>query len=262
MSDLQAPNDIMKRELARGRRLKMAALASPAIFAGVPAVSFFFLFLIFGTTPPIAATFLFLGLILTALGFVLGMGLSGFFLYRYSNWSHEMRERIAARGIRAEEIDWFKREMKPSERRTLKEMSSRDQLLADAYRETLASRLTATRIVKSSKRELLLMQKRQNKLKYIRSESSKKFLDELQNDVTKIRSINDEAKQMLAEAEARLQMIDVAALRGSSLADSEIALKKLSARASELPIALESARMTEEIRAELEASEGELTETQ
>src|SRR6478672_10253997 len=104
MSDLQALNDIMKRELARGRRLKMAALASPAIFAAAPAVLFFFLFLIFGTTPPIAATFLFLGLILTALGFVLGMGLSGFFLYRYSNWSNEMRERIAARGIRAEEI--------------------------------------------------------------------------------------------------------------------------------------------------------------
>jgi len=60
---------------------------------------------------------------------------------------------------------------------------------------------------------------------------------------------------MLAEAEARLQMIDVASLRGSSIADSEIALKKLSARAAELPLALESARMTEEIRQELEEDE-------
>jgi len=262
MSDLQAPNETLKRELKRGRRLKIAAVASPAVFAGVPAVLFLSLFLIFGATPPIAATFLFFGLIFTALGFVLGMGLSGFFLYRYSNWSNEMRERIAARGIRAEEVEWFRREMRPSERRTLKEMNSRDALLADAYRETLASRLTASRIVKSSKRELLLMQKRQNKLKYLRTESSKNFLDQLQNDVEKIKSINGEARQMLAEAEARLQMIDVAALRGSSLADSEIALKKLSARASELPIALESARMTEEIRAELEQSEDELAEPQ
>jgi len=141
-------------------------------------------------------------------------------------------------------------------------MNSRDPLLADAYRETLASRLTASRIVKTSKRELLLMQKRQNKLKYLRADSSKKFLDELQTDVEKIKSINGEAKQMLAEAEARLQMIDVAALRGSSIADSEIALKKLSARASELPIALESARMTEEIRAELEQAEDELAQPQ
>ncbi len=255
MSDLQAPNDEIKRELTRGRRLKIAAFASPIVFSGVPAALFMFLFVIFGTTPPVAATFFFLGLIFAALGFVLGTVLSGFFLYRYSNWSNDLRERIAARGIRAEEIDWFRREMKPSERRTLKEMRTGDPLLADAYRETLASRLTATRIVKMSKRELLLMQRRQNRLKYLRTENSKKFLDELQNDVNKIKSINGEAKQMLAEAEARLQMIDVAALRGSSLADSEIALKKLSVRASELPIALESARMTEEIRLELEKEE-------
>jgi len=262
MSDLQEPNETFRRDLTRGWRLKVAAVASPFVFAGVPATIFLFLFLIFGTTPPIAATFFFLGLILAAFGLILGIVLSGFFFYRYSNWSHEMRERIAARGIRAEEIEWFRKEMKPSERRTLKEMNSRDPLLADAYRETLASRLTASRIVKTSKRELLLMQKRQNKLKYLRADSSKKFLDELQTDVEKIKSINGEAKQMLAEAEARLQMIDVAALRGSSIADSEIALKKLSARASELPIALESARMTEEIRAELEQAEDELAQPQ
>ena len=163
-----------------------------------------------------------------------------------------MRERIAARGIRAEEIDWFKREMKPSERQTLKLVSARDPLLADAYRETLASRLTATRIVRSSKRELLLMQRRQNKLKYYKTESAKRFLDEIENDVAKIKSINEEAKEMLAEAEARMQMIDVASVRGSSIADSELALKKLSARASELPLALESAKMADDIRSELE----------
>ena len=57
---------------------------------------------------------------------------------------------------------------------------------------------------------------------------------------------------MLAEAESRLQMIEAAAMRGSNLADSELALKKLSARAKDLPLALEEAKMTEEIRAELE----------
>lgn len=96
------------------------------------------------------------------------------------------------------------------------------------------------------------MQRRRNKLKYNRSQSAKQFQDEINEDIDKIRSINDEAKVMLAEAEARLQMIDVASVRGSSIADQELALKKLSSRASELPIALESARMTEEIRRELE----------
>lgn len=262
MSDLPERNDISKREFARGRRLKTAAVAAPVVLAGIPAAVFTTLFLLFATSPPLAATFLFFGLILTVIGFVLGLGLSGFFVYRHSNWSREMRERMAARGIRAEEIDWFKREMKPSERQTLKLVSARDPLLADAYRETLASRLTATRIVRSSKRELLLMQRRQNKLKYYKTESAKRFLDEIGNDVAKIKSINEEAKEMLAEAEARMQMIDVASVRGSSVADSELALKKLSARASELPLALESAKMADDIRSELEKDDTLTDESQ
>lgn len=259
MRDLPERGDITKRELTRGRRLRSAAVAAPVVLAGIPAVAFMTLLFLFGTTPPIAATFFFLGLILTIIGFVIGLGLSGYFAYRHSGWSREMRERMAARGIRAEEVDWFRREMKPSERQTLKLVAARDPLLADAYRETLASRLTATRIVRSSKRELLLMQRRQNKLKYLKTETANRFLEELDKDVTKIKSINDEAKEMLAEAEARLQMIDVASVRGSSIADSELALKKLSARASELPLALESAKMADEIRSELE-KEGELAE--
>ena len=259
MSNLPELSDIPKRELTRGRRLKTAMVSAPLVLAGFPAVTFMTLFFLFGTTPPIAATFFFLGLIFTALGFVLGLGFTGFFAYRHSNWSREMRERMAARGVRAEEVDWFRREMKPSERQTLKLVAARDPLLADAYRETLASRLTATRIVKSSKRELLLMQRRQNKLKYYKTDSAKRFLDELDKDVDKIKSINSEAKEMLAEAEARLQMIDVASVRGSSIADSELALKKLSARASQLPLALESAKMAEEIREELEKEDEEST---
>ena len=252
MSDLQERGEVTKRDLVRGRRLKAAVVSAPVVLAATPAIISLVLMVLFGTSPPVAATFFFIGLILTVVGFVLGLGLSGFFLYRHSRWSQDMRERIAARGIRAEEVDWFRHEMRSSERQSLRQLTARDPLLADAYRETLASRLTASRIVKSSKRELLLMQKRQNKLKYYKTESSKKFLGELESDVAKIKSINQEAKQMLAEAEARLQMIDVASLRGSSLADSEIALKKLSSRASELPLALESARLAEEIRNELE----------
>jgi hypothetical protein len=252
MSDLAGPHDITKRDLSRGRNLRIAAITAPPALAGIPFLLFLALTFIFGSTPPIAATFFFLGLILTVIGFVLGLGLSGFFVYRRSNWSRELRERMAARGVRAEEVDWFRHELKSSEKQGLRLLSGSDPLLADAYRETLASRLTASRIVKSSKKELLLMQRRQNKLKYNRSESSKRFQSELGEDLRKIRSINDEAKQMLAEAEVRLQMIEAAAVRGTSIADSELALKKLSNRAAELPLALESARMTEEIRRELE----------
>ena len=127
-----------------------------------------------------------------------------------------------------------------------------DLLLADAYKETLASRLTATRIVRSSKRELSLAKRRQNSLKQLKSDRAEEFREQIAGDLLKISSINDEAKLMLSEAEARLQMIEAAASRGGNLADSELALKKLSARAKDLPLALESAKMTEEIRKELE----------
>ena len=163
-----------------------------------------------------------------------------------------MRERIAADGIKAEEIEWFRKELKPSEKRALKAVSARDLLLADAYRETLASRLTATRIVRSSKRELLLAKQRQNSLKRLKSKRSDDFQAEISRDIEKINDINTEAKLMLSEAEARLQMIEAAAAREGSLADSELALKKLTARTAELPLALESAKISDEIRRELE----------
>jgi hypothetical protein len=258
MDEIVSKYDIPRRDLARGRNLKIAAITAPFVLSGIPAVIFLVLALVFGATPPVFATFFFTGLILTVLGFVVGLALSGFFAYRHSNWTKEMRERIAADGIKAEEIDWFRNELKTSEKRALREMRS-DPMLEDAYRETLASRLTATRIVKSSKRELYLSRKRQAKLKQLKKlnkESSEKFAAEIENDLVKIGKINEEAKLMLAEAESRLQLIEAASARGSHLADSELALKKLSARAAELPLALEEAKMTEEIRRELEA-EGE-----
>ncbi len=254
MDEIVSKYDISKRELARGRNLKIGAFSAPFVLGGAPAALFLLLMFVFGSTPPVAATFFFIGLILTIVGFVVGLGLSGLFAYKHSNWTHEMRERIAADGIKAQEIDWFRHELKSNEKRALKEMRN-DPMLLDAYRETLASRLTATRIVRSSKKELLVAKRRQSKLKQLKrlkTDSAARFNVEIERDLEKIGSINDEAKLMLAEAESRLQMIEAASIRGSNLADSELALKKLSARASELPIALEEAKMAEEIRRELE----------
>jgi hypothetical protein len=260
MDELTPIYDVTKKDLAKGRNLKIAAWSAPVVLAGLPAVIFLFLTVVFGTTPPVAATFFFLGLILTIIGFVTGLAFSGYFAYRYSNWSKEMRERIAADGIKAGEIDWFRNEMKTSEKRALHEAERSDPLLADAYRETLASRLTATRIIKSSKRELLLARRRETKLKYLKSQNAERFLEEVKGDIDKFSSINGEAKEMLVEAESRLQMIEAAATRGTNLANAELALERLSARTAELPLALEAARMQEEIRKELETGDYKLDE--
>ena len=72
----------------------------------------------------------------------------------------------------------------------------------------------------------------------MKSERAEDFRSQIARDAEKIGSINEEAKIMLAEAEARLQMIEAAATRGRSVADSELALKKLSVRSSTLPLAL------------------------
>ena len=253
MDELRSKYDVTPRDLARGRNLKIGAWAAPVVLTALPFGLFVALFLLFGATPPTAATILFLGLIATVIGFAIGVTLSVLFAVRYGKWTKEMRERIAADGIKAEEIDWFRHEMKSSEKRVLREIDASDVLLADAYRDTLASRLTATRIVRSSRREMQLTDRRLMKLKGLKIESAKSMQARIKEDAAKIRSINEEAKVMLAEAESRLHMIEAAAMRGGNLADSELALKKLSARVSELPLALEEARMADEIRAELES---------
>ncbi|MFT3745416.1 MAG: hypothetical protein QM785_14120 [Pyrinomonadaceae bacterium] len=245
-------HDITPAELNRGKKLAVGGVAAPIALTGIPAILTLVLTFLSSGGPPVAAVIFFVGMIVTAIGFFAGLIISGVLFARRSRWTNEMRERIAADGIKAEELDWFRHELKSNEKRALKAVEARDLLLADAYRETLASRLTATRIVKSSKRELQLARKRQGNLKQLKSARAEEFQAEIAKDVDKISKINDEAKSMLAEAESRLQMIEAAASRQGGLADSELALKKLSARSAELPLALEAAKMSEEIRLELE----------
>lgn len=240
------------KELARGRNLKIGAVTAPVLLAVFPAIVFLVLFILFSATPPAAISLLFFGVLSTVIGLVIGLGISGWLVYKHSEWTKEMRERIAADGIKAEEIGWFTKELKGTEKKALRAMSTADPLLEDAFRETLASRLTATRIVRSSKRELILAGRRKQKLKHLKSERSADFQEQIERDLEKLSSINNEAKQMLAEAELRLTMIEAAAMRGGNVADSELALKKLTARTSELPMALEAAKMEDEIRKELE----------
>lgn len=239
-------------ELRRGKRLKYGAIVAPIVFPILPMIVTLLLVILAASGPPAAAVIMFVGAIATALAFLIGVTLSIILVRRRARWTRDMRERMAASGIRAEQIDWFRAELKSSEKRALRSIESHDILLADAYRETLASRLTATRIVRSSKRELMLAKKRWSSLKQLKSARGGEFVDQAGKDIEKIAGISDEARLMLSEAEARLQMIEAAASRGGSLADSELALKKLSARTAQLPLALESVKIADEIRAEFE----------
>jgi hypothetical protein len=248
--ELPAPYTVSNRDLARRRNLRAAAWASPLALGGIPAVLMLAALALFSLSPPTAAVVLFIGLLLTALGFLTGLGLSAYFYHRRNEFTKELKERIAADGISASELDWFKKELTHAERRTLKTMEGRDPLLADSYRDALASRLTASRIVRSSNQELQLMRRREAKLRQLKS--APQLRKELEADVRKIQAVAGEAKALLAEAQSRLQMIEAASVRSGTITDSELALKKLSMRTRELPAELEHAKLTDEIRQELE----------
>jgi len=251
MNELEPRYEVTRQDLVKDKALKIGAWSLPVLLSLIPAVVFFVLYLV-STATPMMATFLFLSLISLVVGFVFGLIVTGGILFYRSRWLANVRERIAVDGIKAQEVDWFKHELTTTEKKSLKEIESKNLLLADAFRDTLAARLTATRILKSTKHELLLVKRRQYKLKYLKSENSTSLQEDLKYDLEKLDKIKTEAAEMLTEAETRIQMIEAASRRGANLADSEIALKKLAARTSELPLALESAKMEEEIRRELE----------
>jgi len=260
MNDLVPRYEVTRKDEAKDKLLKYGAAAAPFVVSTVPAAVFFFLFLVSSVTPT-AAMFFFLSLLSLVAGFLAGLaGSAGALVYR-SRWLSGLRERIAADGIKAEEVKWFSKELKSSEKKALKEIKTRNLLLADAYTETLASRLTATRIIRSSGQELVLAKRRENKLRYLKSENMGEFREEVRKDIENIQRIRQEAREMELEAESRLQMIEAASRRGTELAGNELALKKLTARSEQLPLALEEAKMEEEIRRELtEQLEKELEE--
>ncbi len=257
MSDDIARYEITNRDVRKDLALRAGAIALPVVGAVAPSLVFLVLFL-FSSTLAGRGMFLILSLISFVAGLVLGGIGSGVTMFYRSRWLADVRERVAVDGIKAEEVGWFRNELKGEEKKALKEIESKNVALADAYRETLASRLTATRIIKSSRHELLLAKRRQNKLKYLKSERSDDCRAEIERDITNLTKITEDAREMESEAESRLQMIDAAARRGTALAGNELTLKKLSARSEQLPMALEAAKMEEEIRRELEKETADL----
>jgi hypothetical protein len=246
MSELTKNYEITQRDLFKDKALTYTAWSAPFILSILPSLVVF-LFGFFAVNPFL----IFLSLFLFVGGFVFGLAASATSLIYRSRWWAKMRERLAVDGIKTDEVRFFMHELSSTEKKSLKELEVSNLLLADAYRETLATRLTSTRILKSAKQEILLVQRRQSKLKQLKGETSEVLLKELADDKQKLEKIKNDSEQMRIEAESRLQMIEAASRRGTSFVDSENALKKLTAHASELPLALQALKMEDELRKEL-----------
>jgi hypothetical protein len=168
------------------------------------------------------------------------------------NWVKRVRERLASDGITADEIDWFRMELTSGEKRALKSMEEQQPLLADAYRETLALRLNATRLAGSARRDLLLVERRISRARYLNAPDTAVLIEELNRDRTRLEQLKQEGSSRRAEAEARLQMIEAAASRGASWAETNYMLQRLDEGRKNLPLGLETERARQQLREESE----------
>jgi hypothetical protein len=205
------------------------------------------------TTAEDAGVYMLLCLSSLAIGSIAGLLVAIFILVYRNRWKKNLRDRLAADGVTTDELDWFMPELTSAERAALKQLEAgSDALLADAYRETLASRITATRVATSAKRSLLQVDRRLNRATLQQGANTETLQSELQADRTRLERIRLAGDTSRAEAETRLQMIEAAASRGASFAETDFALKRLDAQRDQLPIALQAAQLELAAREDVE----------
>jgi hypothetical protein len=173
------------------------------------------------------------------------------FLYR-RQWEKKLRNRLAADGVTSDELKWFEGELTKAERRTLREVEGRSLLLADAYRDTLAARLTATRVAANARREALAVERRMQNTSRLQAAERATLEQDLRSDRERLGRIEAEATERQAQAEARLLMIEAAAGRDASDEETRIALQRLELAESQVPYPLETARLEREAREQVE----------
>jgi hypothetical protein len=200
------------------------------------------LFLSAGATDT-KAIYLLLSFVSMGLGLVVGLlTLILLLLYR-RRWHSRLRDRLAADGITAAEVEWFTSELSSDERKVWGELKEKNPLLADAYCETLAARLTATRIVARARRETLKVERQINLSRNLQGVDTSLLLSDLLSDRERSDALRKEATVRLAEAKARLQTIEAAANRRLSQKETDLMLRRLEASQEQSPLALEMANM-------------------
>ena len=244
MSENNSTGKITASEKMMARVLQWAPWL--AFFLVALPVPLYFLSRYFSSSQDAAFNFLF-ALTSLAVGSIVGFAVTLFLLYYRRHWAQQVRDRIAADGVTAAELPWFMTELTPAERQALKEIQARNPLLADAYRETLASRITATRVIANVKRDLLLVERRLNRANYIQGTDTAPLREELLSDRKRLEQIRTEGSERRAEAETRLQMIEAASSRGASWSETNIALHRLSSTREQVPYALEAARLEQQM---------------
>src|SRR4051794_11380546 len=232
---------LSSKDATTARLLKVApwiALAATSL----PAPLVFLVLFLTATATDSAAVFLLLAGLSLTLGFALGVVIAAFLFFYRKRWLSKLRDRLASDGITANEVVWFRSELTSAERAALAEIEQSNPLLADAYLETLASRLTASRIISRSKREMLRVERRLNRARTLGSDTAS-LQEDLTADRQRLEDLRQHAGQHLARAKARLQEIEATASRKLNQEDTELMMQRLGATQDQLPLVLEIAQL-------------------
>jgi hypothetical protein len=211
----------------------------------VPIPIVFLVFFLAAGTTETAAIYLLLSFVSLGLGLVVGLLVLFMLLFYRRRWHGRFRDRLAADGITAAEVPWFASELSSEERKIWAELKQKNPLLADAYCETLASRLTATRIIARARGETLKVERQINRTRNIQGVDTTKLLSELISDRERSEELRKEATVRLSETKARLQTIEAAANRSLSQTETDLMLRRLAASQEHFPLALEMANLEE-----------------
>ena len=237
---------------AREKRLARIWRTTPWLALGgvtvAPPAALLLAYLLSGFSP----LFLVLAITSVPFGLIAALLVLLFLLMYRRRWTRQLRDRLASDGITADEVGFFLHELTSGEKRSLREMDKRQPLLADAYRETLALRLNATRLAASARRDLLQVERRISRARYLNAPDTSVLLEELARDRARLEDLKQQGSSRRAEAEARLQMIEAAASRGASWAETNYMLQRLDEGRKHLPLGLENARAEQQLREDAE----------
>lgn len=255
----QLQGKFSSKDATTDRLLKIAPwIALLATTIPAPLV-FLVLFLTTSATESAAVYLLLAGLSLT-FGFALGVIIAAIFLIYRRRWLSRLRDRLASDGITATEVAWFRSELTSAERKALAEIEQSNPLLADAYMETLASRLTASRIISRSKREMLKVERQLNRARTVRTPESSALQKELAADHERLEQVRQQATEHLAKAKTRLQVIEATSSRRLSEGETDLMMQRLGSAQDQLPLVLEIAQLEQQALREASVDES-LTRT-
>lgn len=208
-----------------------------------------------------AAVYLLLSFVSLGLGLVVGLLLLILLMLYRRRWHSRLRDRLALDGITAAEVPWFASELSSEERKIWDELKPKNPLLADAYCETLAARLTATRIIGRARRETLRVERQINRARSLRGVDTSLLLEDLLADRLRSEELRKEANLRLTAAKARLQTIEAAANRRLTQKETDSMLQRLAASQEQFPLALEMESLEREALRELAQKPLRLTDS-